>query len=703
MKLLFATFFNFFLCSSLLAQWESMNGPFGGYINDLKGNNSFQFAATPDGLFRTHDTGKSWTLLDIKNGKKFACLQIGIQDSSLVVDLVALEGQLVNRYLFESHDNGNSWKRLSRPLVNDYLSIALNSYSIYVYDFNHLWVSLDGGNSWTYSNISDQGLSNLHLYTYNNYIYVASNKKMYKSANIGDQFEEITIGDLSGYIESVFAFESIIFVFDSDGKIYRTPDAGLNWSNLNTELSGEASFVKLQNNYFLGSWNSLYKSDNQGLTWHKQIINSYPDAAYHIIAASNNLMICEPYRGVSVSPDEGRNFHDANTGIHACSVQSVLVHNDKLYTGQVFKGISCYDFTSMKWDTALQLKTNEEITDIDIINEDIVAISGYHQIFRLGAADNQWKNVSPADHPTISQFYHHNQSIFAGDFAGHELFRSTDSGATWQNYFLFLDGVKKQPRILASDNHTIITANLSELFRTQDNGVTWQKSMEGIYFNQMGLSNFFRLYAFNHTFFALEANDSLHRNAIELNVSYDDGLHWQLSTNGLPDHPFDNGILSITAVGNILIASMLNDLDGVFVSFDNALTWHPFNDGFDRISVNEVAFDQNYLYAATNYRGVWRRKISDLFTTSTKAPSLNNDLIIFPNPSSGNFTLKVDAQLTGNANILISDIHGRICQRMNIDVTSETTIETENLVSGLYFLSIQTANRSYTTKFAILK
>ena len=156
-------------------------------------------------------------------------------------------------------------------------------------------------------------------------------------------------------------------------------------------------------------------------------------------------------------------------------------------------------------------------------------------------------------------------------------------------------------------------------------------------------------------------------------------------------------------MNDILIANTYEYANSVLVSFDNAASWKPFNEGLFFGGTKEITHDDTYLYAATTGQGVFRRKISDLYTTSTHSISANQEISIFPNPSNGNFTLKLDSNLSGDANLVITDLNGKVCLNRNIILNPEIKVEAETLSSGLYLLSLRSGESSNTGKIVIQK
>jgi len=80
--------------------------------------------------------------------------------------------------------------------------------------------------------------------------------------------------------------------------------------------------------------------------------------------------------------------------------------------------------------------------------------------------------------------------------------------------------------------------------------------------------------------------------------------------------------------------------------------------------------------------------------------SLDNNFIIYPNPSNGNINIRSLINF-GDATISIFDINGRKVFNKNVTLESTVNINAENLSTGLYIMQIDGADYSHTVKLLI--
>lgn len=75
---------------------------------------------------------------------------------------------------------------------------------------------------------------------------------------------------------------------------------------------------------------------------------------------------------------------------------------------------------------------------------------------------------------------------------------------------------------------------------------------------------------------------------------------------------------------------------------------------------------------------------------------------IAPNPNNGQFKLNLGAIESEPLNILITDITGRIVHRQQVEnISLNISIETENLIPGMYFISVDSEQVKSTKRMII--
>lgn len=310
----------------------------------------------------------------------------------------------------------------------------------------------------------------------------------------------------------------------------------------------------------------------------------------------------------------------------------------------------------------------------------------------------QWSNVSAGlGNKQIYSFSNKSTNLFAGTF-NYGLYTSTDNGMNWTQA-----GIGLNNRIVFS-----LTMFGNYLYAGTDIGV-WRTSNNGAYWSLIGLnnntiyslaSNQTRVFAGLHvsglfyssggTSWFISSLNVTNIKSIAVNgnlilagaggnagvyLSNNNGNNWtstslnnksvySLAINGSRAYagtgggvyysldsgytwtrsPLNNDLVYSLAVnGNVVYAG--TELNGVFLSTDNGLSWSQLNDGFPAgITIYSLYIYNNYVYAGASLNGVYRRPVLQLPVT------LNQNICIqgFYNPDT-------DAMVSDTVSVYLRD------------------------------------------------
>ncbi len=76
----------------------------------------------------------------------------------------------------------------------------------------------------------------------------------------------------------------------------------------------------------------------------------------------------------------------------------------------------------------------------------------------------------------------------------------------------------------------------------------------------------------------------------------------------------------------------------------------------------------------------------------TKKTLVNNGLSLFPNPTTGSFTINVIGETGNNVIVIISDITGKLISSDKVILNDNTAIIDKGLKNGMYFITVKDAN-----------
>ena len=90
-------------------------------------------------------------------------------------------------------------------------------------------------------------------------------------------------------------------------------------------------------------------------------------------------------------------------------------------------------------------------------------------------------------------------------------------------------------------------------------------------------------------------------------------------------------------------------------------------------------------------------------STSINEKMLKNAIEVFPNPSNGNFTINSNSLTSGNINITIySPLGAKIIEFANIK-TFPLNVTQQDLPNGIYYLRINSDNKTMIKKIVVSK
>jgi len=117
-------------------------------------------------------------------------------------------------------------------------------------------------------------------------------------------------------------------------------------------------------------------------------------------------------------------------------------------------------------------------------------------------------------------------------------------------------------------------------------------------------------------------------------------------------------------------------------------------------SVGQVAYTTQTGSTGSITQGV--QQAFEIYTLGVNDfPEIKLSMSVYPNPTISTITLKVEDLSLNDLNIELFDIHGKKIQTEKIQNTN-TIIELENLPSSIYFLKVESGNKTIKT-FKIIK
>ena len=88
---------------------------------------------------------------------------------------------------------------------------------------------------------------------------------------------------------------------------------------------------------------------------------------------------------------------------------------------------------------------------------------------------------------------------------------------------------------------------------------------------------------------------------------------------------------------------------------------------------------------------------------NTRKPQKNNSFELFPNPSNGRFTLKLDAEIE-NLRVSVYDLTGRnVYEFQWRDQSKAQTLSLQHLSNGVYYVQVRSGNQFFGVKPIVIQ
>jgi photosystem II stability/assembly factor-like uncharacterized protein len=488
--------------------------------------------------------------------------------------------------------------------------------------------SMNNGSSWSPVNTGFVSLQINNLVGTASELFAATANGFYSSTNAGAQWTKSA--SISGGLRLLWMDGDRIFAAPNGGGLFVTTDKGGSWVRLTTGLPENPSVYAIARNsteIFIGTYTGIYRSSDEGFSWEEFNPDSYVKPVYSLLLKDNALFAGTTihgnvyktvYNGSSWSPwSEGiglANYSDINT---------LSLIDNKIIAGST-KGLYHSTDNGTSW-TALTNGLPEELLVKTLVSNGSSIYAGTERgLYYSSDYGSTWIDLNTQ--LTCAQayvFFRHTTKLYAGTNNG--LFESSDNGSSWTAVkSLSANSI----RCLTSKVGVLFAGTDKGVFASENNAASWTAINSGL---QPGLIS--ALAAHNNTLFA--GIYPLHFGEYSVYTSDDNGVSWNLSSEGLPAstpakafvfmnetvftalgenvyRSVDNGNSWTIAsnelppvTGNTTINSFINREStlylsyapgGVFKSKDNGISWEMINTGLRFETAGSLASSQSNLF-----------------------------------------------------------------------------------------------------------
>jgi len=598
-----------------MGQWVQTSGPSGGFVSQLVVNaaNGYVYALANNGVYRSTNNGASWVPVTNSFGADMPLYSIAASGTTVYIG----SSTIVNpKIVYRSTDNGDTWSQMNGSGLPGYATMSvmlvvgskLLAHVTTALGSPPFYSSTDGGDTWVASNAGMPANSSaIFLTTKGSDIYAGlSNtvKGIYKSTDNGVNWipSNTTIGGITG----LSANSSYIFVATSTTGVFRSTGNDTAWTKINPSAAipgtnFTTSVLSTSSNLFIGVGGYMFRADQSGNTWDSIRVGlpqpTSGTAIRSLAASGSSVMLGFASHGIFRSTNNGTNWFKSSAGIKALKINGIYSSNGSLFAAGDADG---FFRSSDHGDTWAE------------INNGLPADAGYYCFARVGtdllggtASYKLFRSSDNGDNWTLSNtgfgltntfsFWVEGNTVYLTGYPG--VAKSTDAGLTWATLpagYLFYEGGLD----IWKDGSNVVTGSNVASHRSTDDGASWATTAGAI-------STFAQI---DSTLFASSSTG--------VKKSTDHGSTWTATAS----LPFAVGAQSLTTKGGDLF---VGTNDGVYRSTDKGGTWAAINEGWSpKNAVYKMTCDDQYLYAGTTTRSVWRRPLAEI--TDASVVTINN-------------------------------------------------------------------------------
>ncbi len=585
--------------SGASAQWVQTNGPLGGSVGPFAVSGNKVFAGTTNGIFSSADHGLSWIKSAQLQGNRYVTAMASLADAVFAAaDSV-----------YRTTDNGTSWQNITNGLPADYHYALLtidNTVFIQEIYANTFYSSIDKGASWkvvkkgwaageqlqasaamgkylfaatdvslyrssdnglTWSKTMDslpKSVNVIALGAVGSRLFASTNFGVFVSLDSGKLWSPSAQGLPAGqYLLSFTNIGTVIFAASHDNGVFASTDLGQSWVSVSKGLAtvdARYGFAVMDTDLLVGTDIGVFRATKTSDKWtfsNSGIVNYTPVSAF--AKTAEGLAVSTRGRGIYLTFTDGDQWVPSNTGLSrdgrfVSELINLIEYKGALFTASTYEG-SVFRSTNggSNWTDLFPGRT--------INSSDIFTVGGTKVFINL--TDSLSLNnifYSDGDLKLWSQIYPGSQSIFAFAEMGSSLFAASSYGL---------------------------------VFRSTDGGSHWK------IVNIPNLTSYvLSLAVIGNTLFAGTQDGAF--------VSTDEGASWKEISAGLTD----KNVSKLLAVGTNLFALTL---DGVFLTKDNGANWINVSNGLPAGAPLSVLYaSPTYLFAGVNFKGVWKRPLSEM-------------------------------------------------------------------------------------------
>ena len=320
--------------------WTQTNGPYGGTITALHATpEGILFAGTEIGIFRSADSGKTWT--PANEGLR-------VSPDNILPNILALtqEGNTLyactNGSLFYSTNGGDSWQQLT-PFQDEFgiSGVVIIGDTVYVGRISQesVFFSNDNGKSWTQIDSGLTGRGGPKLFAIGTTLFAQMRRHVFRLKAGENSWTKLTIADpwtkttVESDITKFAVSGKAIYAATADGELVRSTDMGNWWQSIKHEAmyDFDGELAALGTTIFYVGDGRVFHSTDAGNSWTMYNSNLTNQEILSMTALSEKILYVGTLNGVFRSTDGGKSWTKTNTGIINTHIENLMFFKNALY------------------------------------------------------------------------------------------------------------------------------------------------------------------------------------------------------------------------------------------------------------------------------------------------------------------------------------------------------------------------------------
>lgn len=698
--------------------------------------NTIYVGSPGGGVWKTTNGGSSWQPLTDYNSSWMNIYSLAIDPANANIIYAGTSSGVI----FKSTNGGSSWSNLGTGPSGNIKKIVVhpsNSSIVFACAANGLWRSTNSGLTWTVTT----GTQNLRtedvefkpgnpntMYASGDYIWLSTDngqtwQRLDSTHGISDFRSRILLAVTPNNPNVVYAVQASSNR-NTFGKLYRSTNSGASYS---TMVTGNTT----GKNYFGYNTNGI---DTRG--------QAYYDMAICVSPSNYN----EVHIGGIItwkSTNGGTSF----TATTEWSLPNSTGYNHADIHGLEFMGNTLYSLS----DGGIYKSTNNASDWINISNG-----LSIRQFYRMGssATDSNIYTGGAQDNGSVAKnasgyrdwlgadgmegmVAPNNPNYIYGTSQNGQLYSSSNGGSTRSTLFNMgtYGGAWVTPFVMHPTSNSIIYSGANGIYKSTNGGSSFSKisgtSVVGtvsdlalspsnpsviygcvgtkIYYSNNDGTNWYTYTSpkGSVTDIAVDPNLSNVIYYTTNNATTTGGRVFKLDVNTATTTDI-SGTLPKIAFRSIAIESTTGKIYaagniGVYASANNGTSWTNITYNLPSVAINEIDIQKSTgkLRVATYGRGIWTYSLSAKVASKLSSEddikiidNIDTERNIFPNPATNNLNINI-AKYDNIATIIISDIHGRVVNRIdNLTKLTNDILEVDIITyeKGVYIIQFYDSN-----------